>query len=207
MPRLGSTNRCPRCWIRPDLCFCAEIPELKPETRVLIYMHYRELKLPSNTARLTQLCLPQTEIRVRGLPNQPVSSEGLHVKGRRPVFLYPSEEARELNADFKREFPGPYTLIVPDGSWRQASKVYKREAIFKGIQTVKLPPGPESEYQLRRETDSRHVCTIEAIARSLGILEGMELQHSIEKLFRVMVQRSLIARGKLPDPRYARRPI
>jgi DTW domain-containing protein YfiP len=199
MPRVGSTHRCPRCHIRPDLCFCAEVPRLETATRLVIVMHFKEAPTASNTGRLAALCVPGTEIRFRGLPGEAVSGEGLHEPGRTPLLLYPSPESRELNEEFLRELPGPYTLIVPDGSWGQARRVGKREPALQGIRHVRLAPGPLSEYRLRKEPQPSHVCTIEAIARALGVLEGPArgplVRVELERVLRVMVERTLISRG------------
>ncbi|NBT81715.1 MAG: DTW domain-containing protein, partial [Betaproteobacteria bacterium] len=66
---------------------------------------------------------------------------------------------------------------------------------------VRLPSGQKpSEFQLRREPNPEAVCTIEAVARALGVLErerGAEVQAALEKLLRTMVQRTLLARGLL----------
>ena len=59
-----------------------------------------------------------------------------------------------------------------------------------------LPPGPPSVYQLRVEPFEHGLATFEAIARALGILEGRDVQAALEKAFRLMVQRTLITRGR-----------
>jgi DTW domain-containing protein YfiP len=89
-------------------------------------------------------------------------------------------------------------LIVPDGSWRQARKAVVREPDLASARKVMLPAGgPPSEYQLRAEPDEQSVCTYEAVARAFGVLEGAQVQVELERLFRVMVGRSLWARGMI----------
>jgi DTW domain-containing protein YfiP len=89
-------------------------------------------------------------------------------------------------------------LVVPDGSWRQARKAVGREPGLQGLRRVKLPAGgPPSEYRLRVEPNEHSVCTFEAIARALGVLEGRETQDQLEALFRVSVGRTLWSRGMI----------
>jgi hypothetical protein len=138
-------------------------------------------------------------IRLRGAKGNPMSEEGLVPEGTQPLLLYPSEDAVELNAE---TLPGlsqgkPITLIVPDGNWKQASKVGNRIEVLKGVPWVKLPPGPISEYQLRREPNAYSVCTFEAIARALGVIEGVAVQEQLELFFRTVQDRLLYARGTL----------
>jgi DTW domain-containing protein YfiP len=182
------------------LCVCDEVAaaraQLPPLTRgrILIPMHAAERKLPTNTARFALAVIPGTEIRMRGFPGRPMDTRGFIEEGRETLYLFPAADAEEL-----APVEGPYTLIVPDGSWRQARKIATREALFREsrdrIRFVKLPPGPPSGYHLRRETEAHHVCTFEAIARALGVLEGPEVRRTLEAVFDLMIERSRWARG------------
>jgi DTW domain-containing protein YfiP len=64
-----------------------------------------------------------------------------------------------------------------------------------GIPHVKLPNGPPSEYRLRLQPSEKSLCTLEAIARTIGILESRDAQAHMEALLRVMVERTLWSRG------------
>ena len=197
MPRIFSEHRCPRCEIRKPLCFCAQIPHLPLQTRLIILMHTAEEVLPSNTARLVAKALPNSEIRIRGRLNQRMSIAGLVQEGRPSFLLFPSSHAAELNADFVAQHAAPLTLIVPDGSWTQTRKFVRRDPAFVGIPHVKLPPGLPSEYRLRVQSDEHSLCTLEAIARAIGIVESRDAQARLEELLRIMVERTLCARGAL----------
>lgn len=164
-------------------------------------MHHRELCRTTNTARLAQLTLPDCEIRVRGLPDTPSVTEGLIDPSRLQLLLYPTAEAQELTPEWIATFNKPVTLIVPDGTWGQAAKVAKREPVLKTIPHVKLPLDRASTYALRRGSATKGVSTFEAIARTLGLLEGNTIQQRLEKLFGVMVERTLRSRGCQPSPK------
>ena len=114
---------------------------------------------------------------------------------RQPLLLFPSETARPLTEWVNH--PRPITLIVPDGTWRQASKVRSRMAGLLEVPLVTLPPGPPTQYRLRAEPHEGGLATMEAIARAFGILEGEGVQGELERLFRIMVERALWARGTL----------
>ena len=192
--------------MRKEICICPHIAACKAaigstlQTRVVILMHHREQCRTTNTARLAELTLPQCEIRLRGLLDAPLLSEGILDPTRHTLFLYPSPLARELTPGMARTLSKPVTLVVPDGSWGQAAKVSKREAFLKTVPHVKLLPQHTSQYGLRRGSRQHGLATIEAIAAALGVLEGPEIQHSLEKLFAVMVTRTLHSRGIRPTP-------
>ena len=89
----------------------------------------------------------------------------------------------------------PITLIVPDGTWRQASKVRQRMPGLADVPCVSLPPDAPTSYRLRAEFHEGRLATLEAIARALGILEGAHVRTALEELFGIMVERTLWMRG------------
>ena len=88
-------------------------------------------------------------------------------------------------------------LVVPDGTWRQASKVRNRVPGLKELPCVSLPPDVPSIYRLRAEAHEHGLATMEAIARAMGILEGAHVRVALEHVFRAMVERTLWARGEV----------
>ncbi|MGZ3709472.1 MAG: tRNA-uridine aminocarboxypropyltransferase [Bdellovibrionota bacterium] len=166
-------------------------------TRVVVLMHWREQKLTTNTAALACLALPNSEIRIRGGREKPLEAGELVRPGQSAVLLYPSDDAVELDAASLRNLPRPLTIVVPDGSWRQARKVATREKALLSLPRVKLPPGERSEFRLRHSPHEENLSTFEAIARAMGILERPEIQSGMEALFMKFIERTLWSRGKL----------
>ncbi len=193
--RAGHSNRCLNCKVNNQLCVCEFIEPFKIETKVSLIVHVRELKLTSNTAYFANKMLPENaEIIIRGRVNEVFESAPVMERPGRPLFLYPHEDALELNAEFVKEYPGPYHLIIPDGNWQQARKVRQREEAFSKVPAVKLPPGIVSEYGLRKAQHPEWVCTYEAMAHALGVLEGQEVQTRLMNFFRIWVERTEMAR-------------
>lgn len=192
-----SEHRCPRCEIRKPLCFCELIPQISLQTRVVFLMHTGEQVLTTNTARLAAKALPNSEIRIRGRKDERLSLADLAQEGRHSLLLYPSSHAAELNADFVDRLAGPVTLIVPDGSWTQMRRFVRRDKTLARLPHVKLQRGRPSTYRLRVQPDEQSLCTLEAVARAIGILESAVAQHQLEALLRTMVERTLWARGAI----------
>lgn len=187
--RAGHVNRCLNCRVNNVLCVCEYIKPIQIETNVSLIVHVRELKLTSNTAQFAEKMLPEkAEIVIRGRVNDTFDSAPTIARSGNPFFLYPYEDAVELNDEFKEKNPGPYHLIIPDGNWQQARKVRQREAGFTNIPAVKLPPGILTEYGLRKAQHAEWVSTYEAMAHALGILEGKEVTEKLMTFFRVWVK-------------------
>ena len=189
--------RCPRCHMHGSLCLCALIPRIETRTRLLLVIHRYEDRKPTNTGRLATECLVNSEVIVRGHESAPSTPLALSPDAQ-PLLLFPAEDAVPIEqfATSSRAV----TLIVPDGTWRQASKVRSRVPGLRDVLCVSLPRGAPSVYRLRVDAHEEGLATIEAIARAFGVLEGDRgegVQRGLESVFRVMVERTLWARGTI----------
>jgi DTW domain-containing protein YfiP len=174
------------------------MPRFDLKTHILIFMQRTEHRIISSTAHYIPKIFKHAEIRIRGgIDRLPMNTDGIFVEERQPLILYPTENAQVLSEEFVSKIKKPITLIVPDGSWRQTMRIVKRLDPNEKIPRVILPPGPPSNYRLRTSRKEGGVCTFEAIARSLGIIEGKIVQEKLETFFDAMVERVLWTRGRL----------
>lgn len=186
-------HRCKGCRLHAGLCACALIPRIETRTRVVLIIHRTELRKTTNTGRLATQCLVNSELVVRGDDTHPTS---LHLPdGFAPVVLFPSDDAVPLDGLAATLGDRHPLLIVPDGTWRQAAKVRNRVPGLRDVPCAKLPAGDPSQYRLRVSAHDHGLSTIEAVARALGVLEGPDVRTALEHPFRVMVERTLWARG------------
>lgn len=182
------------------LCICALVPRVENLTRLVLVIHHREIRKPTNTGALAARCLTSSEIHVTGAIGKPTDYATVAPEGATNLFLFPSETAEMLSPEFVSRLRGPVRLIVPDGNWGQAGRVRRRLTRGAPITDVILPPGPPSEYRLRREAVGRPegLATLEAIARAYAVLEGPKVSEPLLEIFRTMVERTLWTKGKLP---------
>lgn len=178
-----------------SLCVCALIPRIETRTRLVLVIHRSEDRKTTNTGRLATECLVNSEVIVRG--HEGAGDVVTFPEGMRPVLLFPADDAMPI-AELPRD-DRPIALVVPDGNWRQASKVRARVAGMSALPCVRLPVGEPSIYRLRSEAHAHGLATIEAIARAFGVLESDEVRAALELPFRAMVERTLWARGSLAD--------
>lgn len=191
-------KRCERCRINKMHCFCGEIKVHETKTRVSIIMHHREKHLTSNTAKLATLTLSNAQIYQRGLPEDPFSLEQLNLEeGVLPLYLFPDEDAVLLDENFLTAHPGPYHLIVPDGTWNQAKKVRRREPGLSDLLCVKLSDNVKGEYKLRNSVRADGVCTFEAVIHAMEVLENKEVAVDLFRQFRLLNDRVAKSRSGL----------
>jgi DTW domain-containing protein YfiP len=193
-PELAKLRRCPDCCLHRSLCLCALIPRVLTRTRVVLVMHQLELNKPTNTGRLAARCLPNSEVLVRGLSAQTLPAARATSLGDPCLLLYPHADAQPL--DRWRDHGLPLTLVVPDGTWRQAARARHRVPGLSEVPCVSLP-AMVSAYRLRHATRPGRLSTMEAIIGALQVLEGPEIIGPLEHIHRVMVDRTLWSNGRI----------
>jgi DTW domain-containing protein len=196
MSRRNPDARCATCHMYRALCICAITPRLVTRTRLVLLVHYREARKPTNTGLLATRALPNSTVAIIGdqdrtpLPEIPINA----------LLLFPSESAVPIAGLCAPDTPR--TLVVPDGNWRQAGKMAKRVPGLAGLQHVTLDDDRPTEYGLRREPREGGLATLEAIARALRVLEGdagLGIEAALIAAFHVMVSRTRWLRGQLRD--------
>lgn len=191
---------CEVCQSHPDRCFCEFIPSLDLQTRLCLVVHYRELRRTTNTGQLAVRALKNSEMRVRGEERSGLSLSDLLVPQYRTLLFFPSDEAVDLTSEFVAQDPRPVQLIVPDGNWRQASKVHYRHHELKDVPRVMIKSANTAKYHLRAEHTPEGMATLQAIAHALGVIEGEPVKEVLLRLYQLKLERTLLGRGiRLPE--------
>ncbi len=187
-------RRCADCKLFVEQCICSLIPHVETRTKLLLIVHRDEARKPTNTGQLAARCLVNAEVWVRGIEGQPEQAFQPD-PARQAVLLYPDDDAVPI-VDFASA-DKPVTIVVPDGTWRQAGKMRARVPGLRAIPCVSLPAGPPTAYGLRAETHPDGLATLEAIARAFEVLEGPSVRAELERIFAEMVGRTRILRGQV----------
>lgn len=193
------------------MCFCAHVPAIDAETRVLFVQHPREEFVAIGTARMASLCLPSSTLVVGTEVDRDPKVKALLEDPERPaVLLWPGPGARDLATDPPK---GPVTLVVVDGTWALAKKLVRINPAIAALPRYSLAPTEPSEYRIRPEPAENCVSTLEAVMHALGVLENDPARfRPMMNPFRAMVDMQIEhearlhggrvrARSKTPRPR------
>lgn len=173
---------------------CAAIPRVETRVELLIVQHVTELRLTSNTGRLAALALPKARIESYG-GGEPF--DGSVLLAEPAALLYsaaasgPSTQASEL--------PNITKLVVLDGSFRQARRMYKRIHALRQLPELALPAPSVAPHRLRQPPHEGGMSTLEAIAHALALLEGPEVAAPLHALQAEFVHRMDNLRGRRRD--------
>jgi DTW domain-containing protein YfiP len=110
-------------------------------------------------------------------------------------YFYPLDREKSLNKELVAQDQKPIQLIVPDGTWRQASKVHFRHHELKDVKRVMISTPNISKFHLRAQHRREGMATLQAIAHALGVIEGDLVKDQLLKLYHAKLEQTLIGRG------------
>jgi len=190
--RTKRLSRCKGCGLSLNLCLCTSLPELSAVTRIVVLAHRVELAKSTNTGRLATRMLGASAELVQS--HEPWQSS--HAPGE-TVVLFPTDDALPLE-----ELAGEVRcVIVPDGTWAQARRLARRHPACASLRKVRLRATLRSIYTLRRSHLENGLCTLEAVAETLRILEADSCAEPMLAAFAQWVERALLVRAGAHDMR------
>jgi DTW domain-containing protein len=167
--------RCPDCRL-PDLnCLCPYRVEAASGIRVWLLTHPLEHHKPTNTGRLIGDVLPGTEVFTwyRTAPDPRLLAlleDDRHV----PFVVFPDDQPdyahRVVGIDAvrrAREQGRVPVLILLDGTWRQARRIFRKSPYLDALPVLPLATERLTRYRLRKPASSAHLCTAEVAAELL----------------------------------------
>ena len=201
--RLRKTqDPCTGCRMHQSYCICSSIPNIEVPTLLTLVIHAKELKRTSNTGSLSVKALKNSQIIVRGQDRTPLDLTQYLSPDHEPILFYPGPDSVDIKEYLMRrrevaaENLKPIQLIVPDGNWRQASKVASRHPELRSLPRVQVSEKNLATQHLRKEHFEQGMSTLEAIACAFHFLEGPIVGQALKDLYQLKLHRTLQARGQ-----------
>ena len=186
---------CPGCFLHLNLCICSLIQPIDTKTRMTLIVHAKELKRTTNTGRLAVQILKNSEMKIRGQTKEALDLSSLITEDYQSLLFYPGEGAIELTKSYVQGFTKPIHLMVPDGNWRQASKVAIRHRELDSIPRVMIKTANQATEHLRAESSDEGMATLQAIAEAFKIIEGDSAYAELIKVYNAKLKNTLLGRG------------
>ncbi len=190
-------EECYRCFRARSVCICDRLPRINNRTGVIVLQHHREVLHPIGTARIARLGLSNVDVRVAQRSDQlQVTNQSIATPHHCPEILartalvYPHAKAVSLEELDESQLPNH--LILLDGTWSQASAMYRVNAWLHDLPHVVIRPDTQSNYRIRKQPANGCLSTIEALVYMLKHLEpatsGLD---SLLQVFDSMVDQQL----------------
>ncbi|WCE30581.1 tRNA-uridine aminocarboxypropyltransferase [Vibrio sp. SCSIO 43137] len=165
---------CSGCGKAKKACICAEVKPIEAKTEVIILQHPTEVKQAKGTAKILSLSLSNSRCFVgEDFTHHAQLNALLQQKNYTTLLLYPAEKAVEITAlaSQKETESERVRLIVIDGTWKKAFKIYTLSKNLHPLQACKLPPSLCGSYTIRKAPDNNSLSTVEAGYHALSLLE------------------------------------
>ena len=179
--------RCAGCGLHQSDCLCADVPRLPCSVPVVLFQHALDAERPSNTGRLVAAMLEGSTILVVGRPGG--VPDWAPPPGRPRWVLHP--DGRPLVPEDRNRRP---CLLVPDGTWPQTRRMSQRVSWLREAELVRVEAEGPRGAVLRRPRRPGQLCTLEAVARALAVLESPQLADRMLDVLDELVARALARR-------------
>ena len=177
IPETTQRSSCETCERPARTCWCDHIanPKVKlTRTQIVIIQHPNERKRPIRTAKMLENGLENCHIfvrrKVKDLNREDeklrhwLEHPGAHV-------LFPQEDAKTPEDLVKNDNLAKIVLIVLDGTWDEAKKMYNWSPILQSLPKMKLELNVKSLYVVKTQPNDKCLSTVECVAHAVAQLE------------------------------------
>jgi len=181
---------CLKCQRPTKACICAFICEIDNKIPILILQHPSEVKQTKGTVALLQRSLNRCQVIVgENFSDHPELNEIL--AKHQTLLLYPSEQAQDIallpsifqQDDFQGHQHKPPLLVILDGTWKKAYRMFMLSQNLNSLTHVCLPDelAHNGQYLIRKVAKKNALSSLEATCYALALFEG-ELNSEYSKV-------------------------
>jgi DTW domain-containing protein YfiP len=196
MPR----KLCEHCQRPLAVCICPYLVNLQAPCRLLILQHPSEQKQALATVPLLQLCITPLEVLVGEEFEDLDVIQALLANPESCRVLFPTPNSEEWDlTEHSRGVKNIQTLIIIDGTWRKAKRIWHMNPWLAKLPCVHLANIPKSQYQIRSSSVEGGVSTLEAVMHGCSYLTENKTKGDFDTLlkpFNAMVDMQIKKMGQ-----------
>lgn len=192
-----SRSFCPKCEFLKSRCLCDTIREIDNKIKIIILQHKSETKHALNTARILVKSLKNILLLTgEDFTQNEELNAILESKTNKCALIFPSDHSVVLTAENKSSLGEITHVILIDGTWRKAKKVYFLSRNLHTLPSFRLIPKAQSQYKIRKSPNVDGLSTLEATVESLKILEPELDTQSLNLSFKKMIDWQIKSMGE-----------
>lgn len=190
-----SSRYCSQCGKALKACICRHITPLESDVELIILQHPSEEHRPMGTARILSLSLnPHHHILGEDFSDNDELNALLADSDYQHYILYPNDNALEVNPDRlianasdSESKSKTLRIILLDGTWKKAFKMWQLSANLRQLPTLSLPTDLKGNYRIRKAPSDNSLSTVEAGFHILTLLQPEKDFTPLLKTFNEMV--------------------
>jgi DTW domain-containing protein YfiP len=182
-------KRCEDCLIPEKKCICAQRPTITSHSAFCLLMYKSEYYKPTNTGKLiADVIHDNYAFKWDRVSPDPALIALLENPKYTPILVFPQQYAEAQRCidspnDLVDIQQGKIPLFVMlDGTWREASKMFKSPSLAK-LPVLGIQPEKASSYQLREAAHVHQLCTAEVAIEVLKMAEDGLAAKALEEYF------------------------
>ena len=195
-------RRCPTCLLGEPVCICPWAAPRRSAVEFVLLLHSDEVFKPTNTGRLIADILPANTLAFEWSRTEPPADllALLADPARYPVIVFPAEEGGERQVHTAPPELGGrrLTLILLDGTWRQASRMFRSSAWMAELPVLTFSAPQLGRYAVRQKIRDGQLATAEAAAELLRLCGEEDNGQVLEDYFVVFNEHYLSTRSGRP---------
>lgn len=178
---------CQQCQRPEKACICAFTVNITNRVHVIVLQHPTEVKQSKGTVSLLQQSLSNCQVIVgENFHDNEQLTKLLSTYGKDIALLYPSEQATVVDftaIDNNLDIVEPSDIdtikciIILDGTWKKAYRMFMLNAFLGDIKHLTLPTGITSLYGIRKTKKNDALSSLEACCHTLARLENDEKKY------------------------------
>ena len=161
--------------------------------KITLLTHFKELDKRSNTGRVVVEVLGDAAEQIRWDRTKPPAGLLAEIEAGGVALIDPGA-ADENDGDLS----GITHVILIDGTWHEARKIYQRSPYLRKVRRVCLRPAGRSRYNLRKNQKDACLCTAECVIEVLRSTGDDEVAERLQERFLAFIRPEGAMRGEVP---------
>ncbi|GAM77817.1 hypothetical protein JCM19241_4481 [Vibrio ishigakensis] len=162
---------CEHCGRALKACLCGFVTEVTSSVEVIILQHPSEVNQAKGTAKLIELSMPNSKVFVgEDFSEHQQLNQLLAAPDYLNLLLFPSDTSNDIAKPEQADFEN-VRLILLDGTWKKAFKMFQLSNNLHHLPQVHLPADLAGRYTIRKAPRDNALSTVEAAYHALTILD------------------------------------
>jgi len=181
---------CSQCGKSLKACICEWIQSLPSKVELVILQHPSETNRPMGTARILSLSLANSHYFVdEDFTEHELLNQLLNDTSYQHFVLYPGETSvAHTEVAQKLEKDERIRVILLDGTWKKAYKMWLLSKNLHALPLVRLPENLQGNYRIRKAPSDNSLSTVEAGYHILSLLEPEQDFSPLVEAFNQMIE-------------------